>query len=263
MNQTTQFMNNLNEKLNDIQQNGYQLSPFNVMSEAFVYFKRSFLLVTTSLLTIVFLLSFISSLFISRYIDADNPDLQEQINGMINLLFQPPYIYYYISGVTILTALSSVLLGGYLKINAEISQGKRPSFLTVFKYFVSKKGIYIFLAQLLVSSVFSIITFTLQLKNLQMVSMAINWLINTLTIFVTPLIIFGNQRPIEAIKNSIMVVNKQPVPIILTVVLNYFLILSGLFFFVIGFFFTLPYLFSIYFTLYKQIIGHIPEEEIN
>jgi uncharacterized membrane protein len=94
-----------------------------------------------------------------------------------------------------------------------------------------------------------------------MVSMAINWLINTLTIFITPLIIFGNQKPLEAIKNSIMVVNKQPVPIILTVVLNYFLVLSGLFFFVIGFLFTLPYLFSVYFTLYKQVIGYTPEEE--
>ncbi|TDS64204.1 hypothetical protein [Myroides indicus] len=254
-------MSNLNEKLSDIRENGYQLSPFNVMSEAFVYFKRSFLLITISLLTVILFLSFISSLFISRYIDADSPDLQEQINGIINLLLQPPYIYYYIIGVTILTALSSVLLAGYLKVNAEISQGKKPSFLTVFKYFVSKKGIYIFLAQLLISSVFSLITFALQLKNLQMVSMAINWLINTLTIFITPLIIFGNQKPLEAIKNSIMVVNKQPVPIILTVVLNYFLVLSGLFFFVIGFLFTLPYLFSIYFTLYKQVIGYIPEEK--
>jgi hypothetical protein len=254
-------MSNLNEKLNNIRQNGYQLSPFNVMSEAFVYFKRSFLLITTSLLTVILFLSFISSLFIRRYIDADSPDLQEQINDMINLLLQPPYIYYYIGGVTILTALSSVLLAGYLKVNAEISQGKKPSFLIVFKYFVSKKGIYIFLAQLLISSVFSLITFALQLKNLQMVSMAINWLINTLTIFITPLIIFGNQKPLEAIKNSIMVVNKQPVPIILTVVLNYFLVLSGLFFFVIGFLFTLPYLFSVYFTLYKQVIGYTPEEE--
>ncbi|MGL4584863.1 MAG: hypothetical protein ACRCVU_17985, partial [Flavobacterium sp.] len=62
-------------------------------------------------------------------------------------------------------------------------------------------------------------------------------------------------------KNSIMVVNKQPIPIILTIVLNYFFLISGLLFFVVGILFVLPYLFAVYFVLYKQVIGYNLEEE--
>jgi uncharacterized membrane protein len=258
-------MNSLNEKLNNIRENGYFLSPFQVMGEAFQYYGKTFFLVITTLLLTIIGLIFLTSIGLSQLIEV-NPnstqqELQAQVLELTQLLTEPPYFYYYLASFTVLSALSGILIAGYYKLNAEVSLNKTPSILSAFKYFFSIKGLYVFVSQLLISTLFLCITIPLKMANLEMVAMAINWLANTLTIFTIPLIIFGNQKPFAAIKNSIMVVNKQPIPIVLTVILNYFFLISGLLFFVIGVLFVLPYLFAVYFTLYKQVIGYNLEEE--
>ncbi|WP_121965478.1 hypothetical protein [Myroides sp. N17-2] len=257
-------MTNLKDILNNIKQNSYVLAPFQVMSEAFTYYKKTFFLVVTSLLLTIFAFSFIGTAILDQFVTLDkkNPAvLQEQIQKLILLMTQEPYLYYYLGFFIVFTALGNILIAGFYKVNADISLKKTPSFLSAFKYFVSIKGLYVFIAHLLIAIVFMGITIPLRLMDLEMVSMVINWLISTLTIFTIPLIIFGNLNPIAAIKNSIMVVNKQPIPIILTIVLNYFFLISGLLFFVVGILFVLPYLFAVYFVLYKQVIGYNLEEE--
>lgn len=256
-------MTNLKDILANIKQNSYVLAPFQVMSEAFTYYKKTFFLVLTSLLLTIFAFSIIGSAILGQFITLDkNPDvLQEQVQELTSLMTQEPYLYYYLAFFVVFTALGNILIAGFYKVNADIALNKVPSFLSAFKYFFSIKGLYVFIAHLLIAIVFMGVTIPLRLMNLEMVSMVINWLISTLTIFTIPLIIFGHLNPISAIKNSIMVVNKQPIPIILTIVLNYFFLISGLLFFVVGIFFVLPYLFAVYFVLYKQVIGYNLEEE--
>lgn len=256
-------MTNLQEILNNIKKNSFVLAPFQVMSEAFLYYKKTFFLVITSLLITLFAFSLIASSIVGQFITFDeNPEvLQEQVKELTLKITEAPYFYYYLVFFAIFTALGNVLIAGFYKVNADVSLNKVPSFLSSFKYFLNIKGLYIFIAHLLISIVFMGITIPLKAMNLEMVSMAINWLISTLTIFTIPLIIFGHLNPISAIKNSIMVVNKQPIPIILTIILNYFFLISGLLFFVVGILFVLPYLFAVYFVLYKQVIGYNLEEE--
>ncbi|MCC9043138.1 hypothetical protein LNQ81_10680 [Myroides sp. M-43] len=256
-------MTNLKDILNNIKQNSYALAPFQVMAEAFLYYKKTFFLVITSLLLSFFAFTFIGSLILGQFITFDeNPEiLQEQVKELTLKIMEVPYFYYYLVFFAIFSALGSVLIAGFYKVNAEVSLGKVPSFLNSFKYFFSIKGLYVFIAHLLIAIVFMGITIPLKMMNLEMVSMAINWIVSTLTIFTIPLIIFGHLNPITALKNSIMVVNKQPIPIILTIILNYFFLISGLLFFVVGMLFVLPYLFAVYFVLYKQVIGFNLEEE--
>ncbi len=186
--------------------------------------------------------------------------MQEQILVIFKELAEPPLLFYYL-GITILVnALTSILVAGYYKINAEAALNKTPRFLSIFKYFFSVKGIYIFSIQILINLVGVLISTLLKELNFEMVSVIITWLINILTVFTTPLIIFGKMSPFVALKTSVNVVNKQPIPIMLTLILNYFLASSGLFFLVVGVLLTVPYLFSVYFTLYKQVIGYNIEE---
>ncbi|MTG97174.1 MULTISPECIES: hypothetical protein [Myroides] len=260
-------MNNLNDILKNIKENGYQIAPFQVMGEAFTYYKRTFLSVIATLMFIIFGTMLLISSIISNNYDLNKEDqsvMQEQLaeimNNFLNLLITTPYIYYYYVAMIFLTAIGSIVMAGFFKLNADASHGRLPRFLGAFKYFLSIKGLYVFIAALIVTTVFMAISVPFQLMGLSMVALAINWLVHTLTIFTIPLIIFGNRNPLAAIKDSIMVVNKQPIPIILTIVLNYFLLMSSLFIFLIGIFLFLPYLFSVYFTLYKQVIGYYPEE---
>lgn len=258
-------MTNLKQTIQRILHEGYNIQPFLVMREAAVYYKKTIVLVVVSLLFALFITSFLGSMAVTRFVDINETttpaEIQEKLFELSNQLTQPPLLYTYLLFAVLFSALGSVLIAGFYKINAEVALGQRPRFTSVFKYFFSIKGLYIFVAQGLITLFFTGFSVLLKEYQLEMVSIIINWLINILTIFVTPLIIFGRMSPFTAIKTSIQVVNKQPLPIILTVILNYFLVFSGLFFFLVGILITLPYLFSIYFTLYKQIIGFNLEEE--
>lgn len=257
-------MSQLNEKLAEIKNNGFVIAPFQVMGEAFTYYKKTFFMVISTVILMVAAASILGSFILSNILEIDPASTPEQIQLQIleftNQLLTPPYFYYYLAVFAVVNALSSILIAGYYKINAEVHLGLSPKYGSVFKYFISIKGLYIFITQLLISIVFILITIPLKSQNLEMVSMAINWLINTLTIFAIPLIIFGKMKPLNALKTSIMVVNKQPIPIILTVILNYFFLMSGLLFFFVGVLVVLPFLFSVYFTLYKQVIDFNLEE---
>lgn len=258
-------MSELKNKLEHIKQHSYFIAPFQVMGEAFTYYKQTFLLVIATMLLAMTAVMFLGSSILGQLIEIDPNSTPEEIQALIpqyaEMLLEPPVFYYYIATFAIISALSGVLIAGYYKINAEVSLNQRPKFSSVFKYFVSLKGVYVFISQLLISCIFIGITIPLKMQNLEMVSMAINWLVNTLSIFTVPLIIFGNMKPLAAIKTSIMVVNKQPIPIVLTVILNYFFLVSGLLFFVVGVLFVLPFLFSVYFTLYKQVIDYNLDEK--
>lgn len=257
-------MTNLKQTIQKIKDEGYNIQPFLVMREAAVYYKKTILLVVVSLLLAFFFVSFLGSLALSQLTDINETttpvEIQETLLALTQQLTEPPLLYTYLLFAVLFSALSSVLIAGFYKINAEAALGQTPRFISVFKYFFSIRGLYIFIAQGLITLFFTAFSVLLKEYQLEMVSIIINWLINILTLFVTPLILFGRMNPFTAIKTSIQVVNKQPIPIILTVILNYFLVFSGLFFFLIGILITLPYLFSIYFTLYKQIIGYNIEE---
>lgn len=258
-------MNHLKQTIQKIKDEGYNIQPFLVMQEAAIYYKKTLLLVVVSLLLSFFFVSFLGSIALTQFTDLKNTatpvEIQEQLIELTNQLSQPPLLYTYLITAVIFSALASILVAGFYKVNAEVALGKTPRFLSVFKYFFSVRGLYIFIAQGLITLFFTVFSVILKEYQLEMVSVIINWLVNILTLFATPLIIFGRMSPLAAIKTSIQVVNKQPIPIILTVILNYFLVFSGLFLFVVGILITLPYLFSVYFTLYKQIIGYNIEEE--
>lgn len=257
-------MNNLKQIIQNINENGYLVQPFGVMREAFEYYKRTLLLTATTMLLFILLASFIGSyaMIQTGFLDATATpeEIQIQLLGLVDQLTEPPLLFYYLAITIVVNALTSILVAGYYKINSEAALNKTPKFLSVFKYFFSIKGVYIFIIQLVINLAGVFISTLLKDVNLEMVSVIITWLINMLTVFTTPLIIFGKMSPFTALKTSINVVNKQPIPIMLTLILNYFLASSGLFFFLIGVLFTVPYLFSVYFTLYKQIIGYNIEE---
>ena len=255
------MINSTRKRLQEINEQGYSLSAGQIMVEGFKYYRSTFFASSTALMLLIFSLSFGVSAFLTRYFDGDTDQIIKLLEGFDPFKLSLEHTAIYLSSLTFFSALSSVLLMGFLKIVAVASTQKRPSIFLVFKYFISTKGLMIFFAQFIVAILFSTITFFLQAEGLNLVALTINWLINILVIFVNPLIAFGNLGPLEAIKQSVMVVNKQPIAILFILLLNYLLVSIGFFLFVVGIFFTLPYLFCVLFTLYKEIIGYYPEEE--
>lgn len=78
----------------------------------------------------------------------------------------------------------------------------------------------------------------------------------------TPLIIFGNQKGLEALKASVSLSSKQFMNLFLLLLVAFFGSLVGLIGFCIGIFFTIPFTISMQFAIYHSIIGFENENEI-
>ena len=81
------------------------------------------------------------------------------------------------------------------------------------------------------------------------------------TFLVIPLIIFGNLKVAEAIKGSIIIVSKQFFILLGLIIVAVIMAILGLIGFCIGIFFTIPFIYSMYYTIYKDSIGFDEEAE--
>jgi uncharacterized membrane protein len=77
-----------------------------------------------------------------------------------------------------------------------------------------------------------------------------------------PLIIFGKLKAVEAIQASIVIVSKQPLVILGLLVIGVIASLVGFIGCCIGIVFTIPFMYSLYYALYSEIIGFDPETEV-
>ena len=73
-----------------------------------------------------------------------------------------------------------------------------------------------------------------------------------------PLIIFSKLDAVNAIVFSIKLVFKQPIILFLLLLVGYICAMLGFIALCIGIFFTLPFIYSLYYCIYKNII---PVEE--
>jgi hypothetical protein len=71
---------------------------------------------------------------------------------------------------------------------------------------------------------------------------------------------FGNLKALT-IQASILIVSKQPL-VFRILVVGYIATMVGFIGCCIGIFFTLPFIYSLYFAIYSEIIGFDPEDEI-
>jgi uncharacterized membrane protein len=76
-----------------------------------------------------------------------------------------------------------------------------------------------------------------------------------LTFMVIPLIIFGNLKAMEAIEGSMIIVSKQFFILFALMIVSALFMMLGIFGFCIGIFFTFPFLHSMQFCIYNEIIG--------
>jgi uncharacterized membrane protein len=98
---------------------------------------------------------------------------------------------------------------------------------------------------------------------IEFVGALLNLALNFLTLLVVPFIVFGKLKAIAAIKASFVVILKQPLVILALVITAYIGSIVGFVGCCIGVFFTLPFLYSMYYAIYSAIIGFQDEEQTN
>lgn len=166
------------------------------------------------------------------------------------------------SGVSLLiTCLLSPFSAGLIKMAYCAERDDEFHVSTMFEYYKAPYFKELFVATFLITIVNSILSGILNYIQIPVLEVVFSVTIGLFTILMIPLIIFGKLKAVEAIQASILIVSKQPLVIFGLLVVGVIASLVGFIGCCIGIVFTIPFMYSLYYALYSEIIGFDPENE--
>ena len=131
----------------------------------------------------------------------------------------------------------------------------------MFEYYKAPYFKEIFVSTFLITLASSGFSLLLDFSGIKMIGSLIALLISFLTFLTIPLIVFGKLKAVDAIKSSITIVTKQPLLLFGLVFVAGVASMTGLIGFIIGIFFTIPFIYSMNYCIYSTIIGFESESE--
>ena len=253
-----------NDKIKAICAKGYQLDFGTVFEAAFENYKKIalyaglMLLVFSILISVVMIAGFIS------YIGIENmEEFGEKMKQYSSLKEMPLEIAIPLNASLLLfSGLLNPFMAGFFKMADCGEKGEEFNVSTMFSYYKFPYFLNIFLFVIVIGIINTGLAMLLQSAGLSFVGMTINLLISFLTFLAIPLIVFGNLDAINAIKYSIQLVLKQPLILLGLIIVGGIGSILGIFGLCIGVFFTLPFMYSMYYKIYRSIIGLEDTSEI-
>ena len=256
MNKTTQ------NRISEIKQNGYELDFGNVFNHAFENYKKIALYGGLIFFVFAILMSLFAIVVLFSIFDAETvlEKLKPENLQPENLSLDSMLIF---SGVSLLiTCLLSPFSAGLIKMAYCAERDDEFHVSTMFEYYKAPFFKELFIATFLITIVNSILSGLINYIQIPVIEVVVSVTIGLFTILMIPLIIFGKLKAVEAIQASILVVSKQPIVILGLLVIGVIASLVGLIGCCIGIVFTIPFMYSLYYALYSEIIGFNPETEI-
>lgn len=253
-------MENIKEKLAAIQQFGYEIDFSTIFNKAIENYKKIALIaglafiVFGAIISIFFLGGFAAIWGLSTI--AENMSQLEPKN------FSGTTVLIYTLSISIFAGISAPFSAGVLKMACNASKDEEFSLATAFDYYKSSYLKDLFLATFVIS-IFSLgISTVLESLGVRFIGSILSYIISLFTFLTIPLLIFGKLTAFEAINGSFIIVSKQIVVLLGLLFVSIIMACLGLIGFCIGVFFTIPFMYSIYFIIYNEIIGIDEKSEI-
>ena len=247
-------MESTKKRIEEIKNNGYELDFSDVFNHAFENYKKIALYAGLALFVFLVLMGIIvagiavsvmgMAVLNEKFIE--NLKL-ENLSGV--------YVILYLIVAVFFSALLSPFNAGLLKMAYSAEKDEEFHVSTFFEYFKAPYFKELFTATILISLVSSGLSILLELANIQILGLLTSMAVSFLTVLTLPLIIFGELKAIDAIQSSFTIVMKQPVTLILLIVVAYIGSFVGLIGCCIGMFFTVPFIYSTQYTIYCAIVG--------
>jgi hypothetical protein len=254
-------MESTKKRIEEIRNNGYELDFSDVFNHAFENYKKIALYAGLALFVFLVLMGIIvagiavsvmgMAVLNEKFIE--NLKL-ENLSGV--------YIILYLIVAVVLSALLSPFNAGFLKMAYSAEKDEEFHVSTFFEYYKAPYFKELFTSTILISLVSSGLSMLLELANIQILGFLSSITVSFLTILTIPLIIFGNLKAIDAIQSSFTIVIKQPVTLILLVLVAYIGSFVGLIGCCIGMFFTFPFIYSTQYAIYCAIVGIDSKNEL-
>lgn len=248
-------MNSTKEKIEKLTTIGYELDFGTVFEQAFENYKKIALYAGSMLLIFTFL--FIILLF--------GLGIAVFGIGVLSDFFKPEnfkpetftgnFLLIYSACILFITCLISPFQAGFLKMAYCGDKGEEFNVSTMFEYYRPPYFLNIVGATFIITLLSTGLSTVLEYAGIQSISILTSLSITFLTFLTIPLIVFGNLNAIDAIKSSVLIIFKQPLLILALIIVGFLASLVGLMGFCIGIFFTLPFMYSMEYSLYNSIIG--------
>ncbi len=234
-------------------QNGYSLDLGKIIENSFETFKKTFLIsgVAFIIIGIVGLILY-AGYFGMLYGFSNFTDTMTQIQ--MDALDANTQIINTIVG-SVFAALFAPITAGFLYVNHLANTNKEFGLSTFFYFYKSPKLKDIILNQLIITLAANSVATFLIISNQQIIGMLIQILVPLFTVFSIPLILFGEQNYMDAIIKSAKLFIKQPLILIVALIIAGIGSMVGIIALCIGIFFTLPYYFSVIYAAYENGIG--------
>lgn len=258
-------MNTTKERIEKITTYGYELDFGTVFEQAFENYKKIALYAGLMLLVFWILISILFSAGLISYVGIEH--IEEYTNKMkelSTLKVIPLDIALPLNGsIILISALINPFMAGFLKMADCGEKGEEFHVSTMFTYYKSPYFIAIFISVFIIGITSTGIAMLLQSAGLEFVGTVTTLLISFMTFMAIPLIVFEKLNAIDAIKSSISIVSKQPLVLLGLLIVAGIGAALGIFGFCIGIFFTWPFLYSMNYTIYKNIFGNDYVSEID
>jgi len=246
-------MQNTQQRIREINDHGYNLDFGTTFDHAFIIYKKTAVTAGLTFLLLGFIISMILIGGLQSVIDVSNPE--NSLKNLNVLEFSSLGIIAYYIGIVLFTALISPLFAGLLKMSYYAETGQPFSIATSFEYFKAPYFGKILLATLIITVGLLPISLLSQFTQYPMVGAITNFAIQIFTILIIPLIIFGKLDALEAIRGSFIIVSKKPFHIFLLIFVGSLFAICGLLGCCIGVFFTLPFVYNLYYSIYVHSVG--------
>ncbi|MGO4819508.1 hypothetical protein [Flavobacterium sp. W22_SRS_FP1] len=254
-------MNLQKNRIEEVKANGYQLDFANVFNLAFENYKKialyagSMILVFSVIIFAIIAAIIISIFGITALTTMLNPENFKAEAASDNFL-----LISMVGGI-LLACLVSPFTAGLIKMAYCAERDEEFHFSSIFEYYRAPYFKELFIATLLISSISSALATALSYAEIALIGSLINWIISFFTILTIPLIIFGDVKAVDAISTSVTIVLKQPLVLLGLILVAGIASIIGFIGCCIGIFFTLPFVYSMYYAIYNEIIGFDHEDD--
>jgi uncharacterized membrane protein len=157
--------------------------------------------------------------------------------------------------------LFAPFFAGLIKMAHSAEKDEEFHVSTVFEYYKNPYFQELVIATFLITIFSSGLSEMLKLVGIEIVGALFSAVIGFFTFLTVPLIIFGDLKAIDAIKSSMIIVSKQPLVLLGLLIVSGIASLVGFIGCCIGIFFTIPFMYSMYYAIYTSIVGIDSENE--
>lgn len=252
------------DQIEEICTKGYQLDFGTVFDSAFENYKKIALYAGLMLLVFSILISILLMVGVISYIGIENlEEFGNKMKQMSSLKEMPLDIAIPLNaGLLLFSAIISPFMAGFLKMADCGEKGEEFHVSTMFSYYKFPYFLNIIISVIIVGTLSTGLAMLLENAGLGFVGTVTNLLISFLTFLAIPLIVFSNLNAADAIKYSVLLVSKQPLVLLGLVIVAAIGSVLGIFGLCIGVFFTYPFMYSMNYVIYKNIIGIDDTSEI-